>query len=276
MAGVAGLYGVGWQLSRPVPARIGPAPPDLQAESIAFQSQSGSTIRGWLSRGATRGGAVLLLPGVRANRLAMVGRAQMLRAAGYSTLLIDFQATGESPGNVITFGWRERLDVIAAVQTLRRILPGERIGIIGISLGGAATLSATPALDVQAVVLEAVYPSLDVAVENRLRMRLGPLGAALTPLLLVQLRPRLGVWPPDLKPIDRIALLRCPVLVIGGSADQHTTVADTERLYAAARQPKDLWLIPAAGHVDYLHADGGEYQRRVVEFLNRALRITVS
>ena len=271
--GAAALFGVGWQLSRPVPAQIGPAPAGLQAEPIAFPSESGSTIHGWLSRGSAHDGAVLLLPGVRANRLDMVARAQMLHDAGYSTLLIDFQATGESHGAAITFGWRERLDVMAAVQTLSRMLPGEPAGIIGSSLGGAATLLAAPTLNVQAIVLEAVYPSLDVAVENRLRMRLGPAGTALAPLLLVQLRPRLGVWPSDLKPVDRIGLLRCPVLVIGGATDQHTTAADTQRLYAAAHQPKELWLIPDVAHVDFFQAVGEDYRRRVLAFFERGLRI---
>jgi alpha/beta superfamily hydrolase len=45
----------------------------------------------------------------------MVRRAKFLYAAGYSTLLIDFQGTGESDGSAITFGWRERFDVLAAV-----------------------------------------------------------------------------------------------------------------------------------------------------------------
>jgi alpha-beta hydrolase superfamily lysophospholipase len=268
---LAGLYGIGWQLSRPVPALIGPAPEELHAEPVTFQSESGSTIHGWLSRGPSHAGAILLLPGVRANRLSMVSRAEFLRAAGYSTLMIDFQATGESPGAAITFGWLERLDVIAAVQELKRTFPGEPIGIIGMSLGGAATALASSSLDVQAVILEAVYPSLDVAVENRLRMRLGPFGAALAPLLLLQLRPRLGVWPSDLRPVDRIALLRCPILVIAGVADQHTTATDTQRLYTAARQPKELWLIPNARHVDYLRAVGEEYKQRVLAFFKAAL-----
>lgn len=270
---VAGLYGVGSTLSRPCPAPIGPAPVDLHVEQVTFRSASGSMIHGWLSRSATEGrGAVVLLPGVRANRLAMVDRARVLNAAGYSTLLIDFQGTGESPGDAITFGWRERLDVLAAVQALRQALPDERIGIIGVSLGGAATLLAAPTLEVQGVVLEAVYPSIDVAVQNRLRMRFGSLGVALSPLLLAQLHPRLGVRPSDLKPVDRIALLRCPVLVIGGTADRHTTVADTQRLYAAAREPKDLWLIPNAAHVDYLRAGGDAYRQRVLAFFDHALR----
>ena len=116
LAVAAGVYALGSTLSRPVPARIGPPPASLRAEAVALTSQSGSVIRGWFSHVPTGRGSVLLLPAVRSNRLSMVRRAQFLREAGYSTLLIDFQATGESPGDAITFGWRERFDVLAAVQ----------------------------------------------------------------------------------------------------------------------------------------------------------------
>lgn len=268
--GVAVSYVLGSELSRPVPVRVGAPPGDFDVESVVFSSESGSTIHGWLSRTAGKNETVLLLPGVRANRRSMLSRARMLHAAGYSTLLIDFQATGESPGDAITFGWRERFDVLAAVKFLKDRQPDRPIGVIGTSLGGAATLLAAPALDVQAVVLEAVYPSIDVAVANRLRMRLGGLGAALSPLLLLQLGPRLGVSASELRPVDRIGLLRCPVLVVAGTADQHTTVADTEMLFAAAPEPKELWLVREAGHVDYLAFANSEYRRRVLEFFRRS------
>ena len=117
-----------------------------------------------------------------------------------------------------------------------------------------------------------MYPAIDVAIENRLRIRLGAVGAALSPLLLMQLQPRLGIAPSNLRPVDRIGLLRCPVLVIAGVEDQHTTLEDTQRLYAAAREPKELWLIPNAAHVDYLHAQPDAYARRVLEFFERTLR----
>ena len=99
------LYGLGWALSRSEPAEIGPAPAFLDAESVTFPSQSGSVIHGWFSRAPAAAGAVLLLPGIHANRRSLVARAEFLRQAGYSTLLIDFQATGESEGDRITFGW---------------------------------------------------------------------------------------------------------------------------------------------------------------------------
>jgi len=269
--GFVALYGVGWQLSRPVPARIGAAPVDLRAETIVFPSDSGSMIHAWVSRGDTHKGVILLLPGVRSNRLSMIDRARFLRADGYSTLLMDFQATGESPGDAITFGWRERLDVVAAVRVMRETFPGNPIGVIGVSLGGAATVLAAPELSIQGAVLEAVYTSIDLAVENRLRMRLGGFGAALSPLLLVQLSPRLGISPSELRPIDRIRSLRCPILMIGGTVDEHTTLEDTRRLFAAAQEPKELWIIPGAAHVDYLNARGDNYRRRVVAFFERAL-----
>ena len=66
----------------------------------------------------------------------MVRRAEFLRQAGYSTLLIDFQGTGESEGKAITFGWRERFDVLAAVNYLKAQSPNQRIGVIGVSPGG--------------------------------------------------------------------------------------------------------------------------------------------
>lgn len=164
----------------------------------------------------------------------MLDRARFLHAAGYSTLLIDLQATGESKGEAITFGWRERHDVLAAVAFTRKRAPNAKVAIIGSSLGGAATLLAEP--DVDAIVLEAVYPSIDRAVQNRIAIRTGNTMAQLaSPLLLWQLKPRLGVSADALRPIDHIGNLRCPLLVISGANDEHTTAADTRALFAAAR-----------------------------------------
>jgi uncharacterized protein len=86
--------------------------------------------------------------------------------------------------HAITFGWRERFDVLAAVQYLNARLPDQPVAVIGSSLGGAAALLATPPLDLQAAVLEAVYPSIDRAIVNRLHMRIGSFGKLVAPLLL--------------------------------------------------------------------------------------------
>lgn len=272
-AASAATLAAGWQLSRPVPTRVGLPLPALDAENVSFPSESRSTIHGWFIPVDNARGAVLLLPPVRSDRRAMVRRAEFLKAAGYATLLIDFQATGESAGDAITFGWRERHDVLAAERFVRERVRGVPLGVIGSSLGGAAALLATPPLNAQALVLEAVYPSIDVAVENRLRIRAGPLAPVFAPLLLWQLPARIDATAEQLRPIDHLPLVRCPVLIIGGSADRHTTESDTRRLYAAAVEPKQLWLLQGVAHVDFLEAAGADYRARVLAFLDQAFGV---
>jgi alpha/beta superfamily hydrolase len=91
----------------------------------------------------------------------MVERARFLRRAGYSVLLIDFQATGETTGEHITFGWKESRDVLAAIDFVRQTDPITPVAIIGSSLGGVAALLATPPLKIGALVLEEVYPTIE-------------------------------------------------------------------------------------------------------------------
>jgi uncharacterized protein len=262
---------IGGQLSAPVPRAIGGAPAGLDARSVEFSSASGSIIHGWVFRGVSGRGAVLLLHGVRGNRLDMLARAEFLHQAGYSVLLIDLQSHGESTGRRITFGYLESRDVSAAIAFLNRELPRERIGVIGVSLGAASFVLASPHPAVNAVVLESMYPTIDQAIADRLRLHLGPLGPMLAPLLEVQLRPRLGVSSDQLRPVDSLKGLGAPVLVIAGTQDQHTTPLETEAIFSAAAPPKQLWFVPGAGHVD-LHAFSKlEYQRRILQFFSTYL-----
>ena|SRR5438477_2145294 len=264
---IVGTISVGWLLAHPVQTRIGNPPADLNAEPVTFASDSGANIHGWWCPIQNGRGTVLLLPGVRANRLSMVGRARFLHRAGYSVLLIDFEATGETKGDHITFGWKESRDALAATNFVRQIDPTTRVAIIGSSLGGVAALLATPPLKVDALVLEEVYPTLEIATRNRMENYLGVFGRILTPLLLNQLRWRLGVSASQLRPIDHIANVKCPVLIIGGEKDRNTRPPDTQMLSDRVRSPKQLWFVPKAGHVDLHRAVREEYETRVLAFL---------
>ena len=266
-AGLICVLAVGWLLAHPVQTRIGNPPADLNAEPVTFASDSGASVHGWWCPVENASGVVLLLPGIRANRLSMVDRALFLRSAGYSVLLIDFQATGETKGNQITFGWKESRDVLAAVRFLRQIDPTGRVAIIGSSLGGVAALLATPPLKVDALVLEEVYPTIEIATRNRMENYLGALGRALTPVLLHQLQWRLGVSPSQLRPVDHISSVDCPLFVISGEKDKNTRPSDTRMLTESARGPKQVWFVPNAGHVDLHRAARQEYERRVLAFL---------
>ncbi|WP_326535886.1 alpha/beta hydrolase [Pseudorhodoferax sp.] len=266
------LLGAGELLTRPAARSVGAAPADLGAQTVHIATAPAGVVVGWFARGTPGAGAVLLLHGVRSDRRQMLARARALRAAGPAVLLIDLPAHGESTGERIGFGAREGAGVAAALAFLRRELPGERIGVIGVSLGAASLVLSQPRPAPDAVVLESMYATIGEAVADRLAMRLGPLGPPLAPLLLWQLPLRLGIDPDQLRPVEAIARLGAPVLVVSGREDLHTPWPATQRVFAAAAPPKALWPVEGAAHVD-LYAFGAQaYEARVFGFLFAHLR----
>ena len=140
------------------------------------------------------------------------------------------------------------------------------------SQGGAAALIANPPLDVNAAVLEQVYPTIEEAIGNRLALHVGDWARALTPLLSLQLRPRLGLTAAALRPVDGVRRLKCDKLFISGGGDAHTTAEQSRALFAAATEPKELWLIQNAKHVDLHRRATEEYEQRVLRFFATTLR----
>ena len=264
LVGAAIVWAIGSKLiavePRPV-ALAGPGFEDVLLRAAPDQRVAGSWLPG---RGR---GAVLLLHGIHGDRRDMSDRARFLNAQGYAVLLIDLPGQGASTASSVTFGLREADGVRAALEELRRRAPGQRIGVIGVSLGAASLVLCRDCPPVDAVVLESMYPTIEEAVANRLRMRLGPVGGPLSALLLWQLPLRLGIRPDALHPIKYLGEVKAPVLIAAGSADLHTTLSETQRLYEAAAQPKALWVVEGAAHVN-LHAYAREeYERRIGAFL---------
>ena len=116
IAASIGVWMLGGALVAPVPRAVGPPPKQLAgALTVEFPSGSGSTIRAWFAPGVPGRGSVVLAHAVRGDRRGMLSRAEFLQRAGYSVLLFDAQAHGESQGDRITFGYLEALDAAAAV-----------------------------------------------------------------------------------------------------------------------------------------------------------------
>lgn len=172
-------------------------------------------------------------------------------------MLIDLQTHGETPGKRITFGLRKWVDIEATVAFLCKTFPSERIAAIGVSLGAAAVVLAKHALQLDAAVHESLHSTIE-------EMVVSLSGREYAPVLL----PQLAFYP---DPITRIGDLNAPLLLIAGSTDEHTKVPETERLFAAAQQPKDIWIVPGAGHFNMHSYAGKEYEMRISEFLDQHL-----
>lgn len=260
-------------LTRPVRTAIGAPPEGLNAETVTIPYGEGQHLAGWFLPGRASEGTMLLLHGVRGNRLQMLARARWLQRKGMASLIVDLASHGESSGERISFGRHEAKGAEAALAWLRARLPGEKVGAFGVSLGGASLLFARRQPELDALVLESVYPTIADAVQNRLAIRLGPgAGQALAPLLLVQIPLRLGFGTDQLRPVDAMAHVRAPLIVASGTEDLHTRWPETEALFAAAREPKALWPVPGAAHVDLHGFDAAAYEARLLPWLRLHLR----
>lgn len=268
------VFGIGQLLTGSASTAVGSLSADFPVESVQIPAASGDSVHGWLAHGISGNGAVLLVHSMRSNRLEMLSRARFLYQRGMSVLLIDLQAHGESSGKRITFGARESNSVETAVAFLHQKFPHERMAAIGVSLGAAAIVLAKQPLKLDAVILESLHPTIEEAVENRLKLHFGEYGSILLPVVLSQLSFYLGISTNELSPITRMNDLNTPLLLISGTDDAHTTLPEAERLFLAAREPKDSWIIPGAGHFNMHSYAGREYEDRVLSFLYRHLHQT--
>lgn len=264
------IYLAGTYLIQARPSTIGLIPNDLKdTVEVSFDSKSGNRISGWFVKAHNPKGAILLLHGVKSNRIQMLNRARFLQKSGYSVLLFDFSAHGQSEGDKITFGYLEALDTQSAYEFLESRVSSLNIGVIGISLGGASALLSNISQKAKLIILESVYPTITEAIENRLEIYIGSFAKVFSPLLTLQLKARLGVSTDELKPIDHIEAVEGAVMIIAGSADQHTTLSQSKRIYSRAKEPKELWVIDGLGHVNFDEAQPMEYQDRVLSFLEK-------
>ena len=272
------LFGVGWVGSERAihPSTCDDLPaaseyPDLQAalQPVEFHSKDGTRLAGWLAVGS-RDEAVILLHGYRCTRQEMLPHADMLHGAGFTVVLFDLRNRGESEGEFVSFGFFEQDDALAAVDYLksRDDLNELRIGMLGISQGGvAAVFAAAASEEVLAVVAEAPFRSVDSAVAQSFTYFIGLPAFPFAPITVWLAELRTGIDSGQIVPEKTVSdLSPTPVLIIHGLDDETISPGDSEVVFAAAGEPKELWLIPGAGHGEGATAIPDEYRERIVAF----------
>lgn len=216
---------------------------------------------------------ILLFHGNGASRGQFAGHLNWLPANGFHALAVDFRGHGQSAEEPKSFGYTEARDAHAALKWAREEFPNSKIGVLGISLGGAAALVGEDGpLPADAMILQAVYPDFDRAVRNRVRLFAGDLGAAaLTPLLTYQSGPRYGVSHKQISPVLKAREFANPVLVIASTSDEYIPVAESEELAAAFPGRQWLWLIDGLGHGAISGLDDEVYRERVLTFFREEM-----
>ena len=243
-------------------------------QEVSFQTEDGLTLYGWYVP-TENGAVVILVHGLGGNRSQLLDDAALLVEAGYGALLLDLRNSGASEGDVTTLGHLEALDVGGAltfVQAQPEADP-ERIGLLGHSMGGAtAILAAARYPQIAAVVAESTFTSVKDNVADSLRALTGLPPFPFAPLVIWFGELEAGIDIGQVAPVDVIGTISPrPVLIVHGERDKLVSPENGPRLYEAAGEPKELYLVPDGGHANLIPAHPEEYRRRVMGFFDRYL-----
>ena len=237
---------------------------------MKFETKDGLELEGWYIP-SRNGAAVISFPG----RSGPQRQARMLARHGYGVLLFDRRGEGRSDGEPNIFGWGGDEDIKAAVRYLqtRDDVDPKRIGGIGLSVGGELMLEAAAEThDLRAVVS-------DGAGARTARESIDTEGTSTTYKLLSGISNGLkdatmmiatGQTPPKhLKDLVGKIAPRPLLLIADPESDNGEKL--TRLYYKHAKQPKALWEIPGAGHVNGAVSRKAEYEKRIVGFFDQAL-----
>jgi alpha-beta hydrolase superfamily lysophospholipase len=266
--GLAASWAFGSAMVRASPSDVPPARPPARDLRIVTQDGISLGATYWPGREAASPG-ILLLHGSESSRAAMADNAAWLAGQGYAALTVDLRGYGQSTPAEHSFGLYESRDAKAAFAWLKHRQQGAPVAVIGVSLGGAASLLGDGGpLPADALILQAVYPDIRHAIRNRIAALTATAPAyLLEPLLSFQSRPRFGAWPARLAPLAALRRYSGPVLVIGGGADRFTPPSETRAMFDAVRGPGSVWFARGADHAQVSGLESDTYRQRVLAFL---------
>ncbi|MHB8780463.1 MAG: alpha/beta hydrolase [Candidatus Geothermincolia bacterium] len=171
-----------------------------------------------------------------------------LATLGCRMLLPDYRGYGKSEGYPHEAGLY--LDAAAALSWLEeRGVEQRQVVVFGKSLGGGVACELAQARPLRGLVLESTFTSLASIARNLMPLPL--------PVELPETYPSL----------ERLARKACPLLLIHGSHDELIPLDEGLRLFEAAPEPKELYVVQGAGHNDVSLVARGAYQQRIKHWL---------
>jgi fermentation-respiration switch protein FrsA (DUF1100 family) len=242
-------------------------------EEISLRSADGLRLSGWwLPRPGSRG-VVIGSHGHSGSKDDLLGIGTSAWRAGLNVLLFDYRGRGDSdpwPHSLVS---REVDDLLAAVAYARAQVAGAQVGVVGFSMGAAvAIMAAAREPAIAALVADSSFTTVAEVVAHGVRRTLGIPPAPLVHAADEVLARRHGYRFTRVRPIDAVgAVAPRPILIIHGACDSTVPAEHARRLFAAAGQPKDLWVAEGAEHCGAYFVDRAAYCARVNAFFAQHL-----
>ena len=251
-------------------------------EAVRFPSrQANIHLSGWYIEIDPAAPVVIATHGMNASKkdANVLVPAGMLSHSGFNVLMYDLRNHGESDhdNGRTSIGNKEYQDVLGAWNWLIKVkgYSPERIGVYGVSLGGATTLDAFgEEPQIAAAFVDSPFGNLPKIINAELARNHYP--TILTASVILMARIVAGDHLLAHSPTDAIYNDRGrPIYIVHGTGDERIRVDQTRELAALAKQTGanlTVWIPEGVGHIGSAFVYPNEYQRKLVDFFKKALK----
>jgi dipeptidyl aminopeptidase/acylaminoacyl peptidase len=250
----------------------------ISFEEVWFPTRNRCQLYGWWIPAPAYdtdnpGPTIILIHGWGRNVERMLAYIQALHPRDYHLLAFDARNHGSSGRDGYSTMVKFAEDISAAVDfvCLQPVVEPERIGVVGLSIGGSAALYAAacdPRLKAVVTVGAFAHPASIMRREfQRRRIPYFPF----VWLILRYVERQVGLKLDQIAPVNNIAKIKAPVFLIHGEADEVVPVSEgREMLAAGGTAHVQLWSLPGYGHSDpHQHP---EFWEKVTTFFDQALQ----
>ncbi|MBV9079944.1 MAG: alpha/beta hydrolase [Elusimicrobia bacterium] len=183
---------------------------------------------------------------------------------GFDVLVFDYEGYGGSEGHPKPKRTIE--DGVAALRYAKDIDRGPpgSVVVLAQSLGGAIAIPAMVKEPIaKAAVIQAAFTSYRGIARDVLKR------SAWTWILYPIAPWFIGTANDPVRFVGKLPDI--PLLFIHGDKDPVIPIRMTKELFDKAKEPKELWIVPGAGHNDLRQQAGDAYDERVGDFFTKAL-----
>lgn len=244
-------------------------------EFVTIHSQDGLTLSGRYYHIADNAPLAIGFHGYKSCWLTdFCGGADIAFQMKQNVLLIDERAHGKSQGRTITFGIKERLDLLCWINyAIARFGPDVKILLYGVSMGGATVLMASGLnlpTNVKGIVADCPYSSpldiiLEVGRQQNYPMKL------IKPFVILGAKIYGGFDVREASAAQAVKKAQIPILIIHGEADSFVPAEMSQIIQEANPEKITRHIFPGADHALSYIVDTPRYHALVKEFMKKVL-----
>lgn len=216
---------------------------------------------------------VIVVHGFTNDKEDMKPYAWMFHELGYNVLMLDNMSHGDSEGQIIGYGWNDRLNVIKWAEMLVEQNSDSEITLFGVSMGAATVMMASgeESLPDQVVnIIEdcgysSVWDELKYQAKEMYNLPAFPILYEVSAISKI----RAGFSYGQASSVNQLKNNTRPVLFIHGSDDTFVPTSMVYKNYQATQGEKELYIVKGAGHAKSFETDPQAYIEKISTFLKK-------